>query len=218
MRIPTSITTGTNILKLDPGIYYYEDSSASDEQKLAMGFPKGIWHAEITVTGYWNETEKKTGYLNIRVVDCSADPVGIYINNHSWNAWNGWEKYTFDSQLNEYALKNSLSDYLLKSSFTSQITGNIKIGTNDDRSSSEIISSLSDGSLYCFIANGNKGISAELNNTDVNNAYIVFIYKGGSWRIGALAIPMDGVAGSNTNKLYVGQCNGASTVKWKSVA
>ena len=50
VRTPTNITTGTNILKLDPGIYSYEDSNASDEQKLAMGFPKAMRHSEITVT------------------------------------------------------------------------------------------------------------------------------------------------------------------------
>lgn len=99
VRTPTSITTGTNILKLDPGIYSYEDSNASDEQKLAMGFPKAMWHSEITVTGYWADNNKSTGYINIVVRDCNSDTPRIYENLFSWNEWRGWQSYALKSDL-----------------------------------------------------------------------------------------------------------------------
>lgn len=97
VRTPTNITTGTNILKLDPGIYSYEDSNASDEQKLAMGFPKAMWHSEITVTGYWADNNKSTGYINIVVRDCNGDTPRIYENLFSWNEWRGWQSYALKS-------------------------------------------------------------------------------------------------------------------------
>ena len=99
VRTPTNITTGTNILKLDPGIYSYEDSNASDEQKLAMGFPKAMWHSEITVTGYWADNNKSTGYINIVVRDCNGDTPCIYENLFSWNEWRGWQSYALKSDL-----------------------------------------------------------------------------------------------------------------------
>lgn len=99
VRTPTNITTGTNILKLDPGIYSYEDSNASDEQKLAMGFPKAMWHSEITVTGYWADNNKSTGYINIVVRDCNSDTPRIYENLFSWNEWRGWQSYALKSDL-----------------------------------------------------------------------------------------------------------------------
>lgn len=111
MRTPTNITTGTNILKLDPGIYSYEDSNASDEQKLAMGFPKAMWHSEITVTGYWADNNKSTGYINIVVRDCNSDTPRIYENLFSWNEWRGWQAY---------ALKSDLQSNLLYKEFTTE--------------------------------------------------------------------------------------------------
>lgn len=99
VRTPTDITTGTNILKLDPGIYSYEDSNASDEQKLAMGFPKAMWHSEITVTGCWADNNKSTGYINIVVRDCNGDTPRIYENLFSWNEWRGWQSYALKSDL-----------------------------------------------------------------------------------------------------------------------
>lgn len=99
VRTPTNITTGTNILKLDPGIYSYEDSNASDEQKLAMGFPKAMWHSEITVTGYWADNNKSTGYINMVVRDCSSDTPCIYENLYSWSGWRGWQLYALKSDL-----------------------------------------------------------------------------------------------------------------------
>lgn len=99
VRTPTNITTGTNILKLDPGIYSYEDSNASDEQKLAMGFPKAMWHSEITVTGHWADNNKSTGYINIVVRDCNGDTPCIYENLFSWNEWRGWQSYALKSDL-----------------------------------------------------------------------------------------------------------------------
>lgn len=97
VRTPTNITTGTNILKLDPGIYSYEDSNASDEQKLAMGFPKAMWHSEITVTGYWADNNKSTGYINIVVRDCNGDTPCIYENLYGWTGWRGWQSYALKS-------------------------------------------------------------------------------------------------------------------------
>lgn len=97
VRTPTNITTGTNILKLDPGIYSYEDRNASDEQKLAMGFPKAMWHSEITVTGYWADNNKSTGYINIVVRDCNGDTPCIYENLYSWTGWRGWQSYALKS-------------------------------------------------------------------------------------------------------------------------
>lgn len=99
VRTPTNITTGTNILKLDPGIYSYEDSNASDEQELAMGFPKAMWHSEITVTGYWADNNKSTGYINIVVRDCNSDTPRIYENLYAWNEWRGWQSYALKSDL-----------------------------------------------------------------------------------------------------------------------
>lgn len=99
VRTPTNITTGTNILKLDPGIYSYEDSNASDEQKLAMGFPKAMWHSEITVTGYWADNNKSTGYINIVVRDCNGDTPCIYENLYGWTGWRGWQSYALKSDL-----------------------------------------------------------------------------------------------------------------------
>lgn len=99
VRTPTNITTGTNILKLDPGIYSYEDSNASDEQKLAMGFPKAMWHSEITVTGYWADNNKSTGYINIVVRDCNSNTPCIYENLYSWTGWRGWQSYALKSDL-----------------------------------------------------------------------------------------------------------------------
>ena len=111
MRTPTSITTGTNILKLDPGIYGYEDRNASDEQKLAMGFPKAMWHSEITVTGYWADNNKTTGYINIVVRDCNGDTPQIYENLHGWTEWRGWQSY---------ALKSDLQSFLMYKEFTTE--------------------------------------------------------------------------------------------------
>lgn len=102
VRTPTNITTGTNILKLDPGIYSYEDSNASDEQKLAMGFPKAMWHSEITVTGYWADNNKSTGYINIVVRDCNGDTPCIYENLYGWTGWRGWQSYALKSDLFAY--------------------------------------------------------------------------------------------------------------------
>lgn len=98
VRTTTDITTGTNILKLDPGIYSYEDNNASDEQKLAMGFPQPMWHSEITVTGSWADNNKSTGYINIVVRDCSGDTPHIYENLYSWNKWRGWQSYALKSE------------------------------------------------------------------------------------------------------------------------
>ena len=112
VRTPTNITTGTNILKLDPGIYSYEDSNASDEQKLAMGFPKAMWHSEITVTGYWADNNKSTGYINIVVRDCNGDTPCIYENLYGWTGWRGWQSYALKSDLNARFM--DMSDFTIE--------------------------------------------------------------------------------------------------------
>lgn len=92
VRTPTNITTGTNILKLDPGIYSYEDSNASDEQKLAMGFPKGMWHSHIHVFGSWANAEKTKGYLTFIVEDMGDKTARkIYYRALSWDNWTPWK-------------------------------------------------------------------------------------------------------------------------------
>lgn len=92
VRTPTYITTGTNILKLDPGIYSYEDSNASDEQKLAMGFPKGMWHSHIHVFGSWANAEKTKGYLTFIVEDMGDKTASkIYYRALSWESWTPWK-------------------------------------------------------------------------------------------------------------------------------
>ena len=154
VRTPTSITTGTNILKLDPGIYSYEDSNASDEQKLAMGFPKAMWHSEITVTGYWADNNKSTGYINIVVRDCNSDTPRIYENLFSWNEWRGWQSY---------ALK---SDLWPQSSGTE-----ITAGTD--------MQTITTPGHYCC---GNNGVAASLKNCPMSDAFTLVVYRaaGGS--------------------------------------
>ena len=139
VRTPMSITTGTNILKLDPGIYSYEDKNASDEQKLAMGFPKGMWHSEITVTGYWADNNKSTGYINIVVRDCNSDTPCIYENLHAWTEWKGWQSYALKSdlepvksrQINTYTSANKDTDAIL-SSYESKNENFILLFTSND--------------------------------------------------------------------------------------
>lgn len=80
VRIPTNITTGTNILKLDPGFYTYEDSNASDQDKMNMGFPKSFWHSHIIVRGYWANEDKTNGYIEILVTDLVTE-AKIYNRN-----------------------------------------------------------------------------------------------------------------------------------------
>lgn len=92
VRIPDHIKTGTNILKLDPGFYSYEDSNASNSDKLAMGFPSPIWNAAIYVSGYWSDSSKTFGYINIFVIDCNSDIGTIYYKLCAWGSWKAWKK------------------------------------------------------------------------------------------------------------------------------
>ena len=90
VRIPTNITTGTNILKLDPGFYAYEDSNASNQDKLNMGFPSAIWHAHIHVLGGLNKDS--TGYTSIIIEDMNDDNGSkIYYRLHAWSDWRPWK-------------------------------------------------------------------------------------------------------------------------------
>lgn len=149
VRTPTNITTGTNILKLDPGIYSYEDSNASDKQKLAMGFPKAMWHSEITVTGYWADNNKTTGYINIVVRDCNGDIPCIYENLYSWSGWRGWQSY---------ALKNDVWP---------QSSGTEIIAETDMRTIT------TPGHYYC----ANNITAASLKNCPLSDAFTLVVYR-----------------------------------------
>lgn len=92
VRIPTNITTGTNILKLDPGFYAHEDNKASDQDKLNMGFPVAAWHSHIHVFGSWANAEKTNGYLTFIVEDMGDKTAGkIYYRALSWESWSPWK-------------------------------------------------------------------------------------------------------------------------------
>lgn len=96
-----------------------------------------------------------------------------------------------------------------------RLVGNIKIGGLESRSTTEIYSSLPDGSLYFFYCDGSQGISTELGFTDVNNASCGFIYKSASWRGSGILVPMTGV-GTDYN-MFVGRLNGENQLKWVGV-
>ena len=92
VRIPTNITTGTNILKLDPGFYAHEDSKASNQDKLNMGLPVTAWHSHIHVFGSWANAEKTNGYLTFIVEDMGDKTAGkIYYRALSWASWSPWK-------------------------------------------------------------------------------------------------------------------------------
>ena len=92
VRIPTNITTGTNILKLDPGFYAHEDYEASNQDKLNMGFPVAAWHSHIHVFGSWANAEKTNGYLTFIVEDMGDKTAGkIYYRALSWESWSPWK-------------------------------------------------------------------------------------------------------------------------------
>lgn len=92
VRIPTNITTGTNILKLDPGFYAHEDNKASNQDKLNMGFPVAAWHSHIHVFGSWANAEKTNGYLTFIVEDIGDKTAGkIYYRALSWESWSPWK-------------------------------------------------------------------------------------------------------------------------------
>lgn len=90
VRHPTNITTGTNILKLGPGFYVYEDKNSSDQDKLNMGFPAPIWHSHIHVLGSLNNSDD-TGYISIIIEDMNdANGSKIYYRLHAWSEWRPW--------------------------------------------------------------------------------------------------------------------------------
>ena len=92
VRHPTDITTGTNILKLDPGFYAHEDNKASNQDKLNMGLPVAAWHSHIHVFGYWANAEKTNGYLTFIVEDMGDKTAGkIYYRALSWTSWSPWK-------------------------------------------------------------------------------------------------------------------------------
>ena len=92
VRTPTNITTGTNILKLDPGFYAHEDNKASNQDKLNMGFPVAAWHSHIHVFGFWANAEKTNGYLTFIVEDMGDKTAGkIYYRALSWESWSPWK-------------------------------------------------------------------------------------------------------------------------------
>ena len=90
VRHPTNITTGTNILKLGPGFYVYEDKNSSDQDKLNMGFPAPIWHSHIHVLGSLNNSND-IGYISIIIEDMNdANGSKIYYRLHAWTEWRPW--------------------------------------------------------------------------------------------------------------------------------
>lgn len=92
VRIPTNITTGINILKLDPGFYAHEDNKASNQDKLNMGLPVAAWHSHIHVFGFWANAEKTNGYLTFIVEDMGDKTAGkIYYRALSWESWSPWK-------------------------------------------------------------------------------------------------------------------------------
>ena len=92
VRTPTNITTGTNILKLDPGFYAHEDNKASNQDKLNMGLPVAAWHSHIHVLGSWANAEKTNGYLTFIVEDMGDKTAGkIYYRALSWESWSPWK-------------------------------------------------------------------------------------------------------------------------------
>lgn len=92
VRTPTNITTGTNILKLDPGFYAHEDNKASNQDKLNMGLPVAAWHSHIHVFGSWANAEKTNGYLTFIVEDMGDKTAGkIYYRALSWASWSPWK-------------------------------------------------------------------------------------------------------------------------------
>ena len=92
VRTPTNITTGTNILKLDPGFYAHEDNKASNQDKLNMGLPVAAWHSHIHVLGSWTNAEKTNGYLTFIVEDMGDKTAGkIYYRALSWESWSPWK-------------------------------------------------------------------------------------------------------------------------------
>ena len=95
VRNPINIYTGTNILKLDPGFYTYEDANASDQDKLDMGFPKPFWHSHIIVRGYWANEDKTNGYIEIFVTDLVVE-AKIYYRPFGWNTWGTWKCISMD--------------------------------------------------------------------------------------------------------------------------
>ena len=92
VRTPTNITTGTNILKLDPGFYAHEDNKASNQDKLNMGLPVAAWHSHIHVFGSWANAEKTNGYLTFIVEDMGDKTVSkIYYRALLWESWTPWK-------------------------------------------------------------------------------------------------------------------------------
>ena len=92
VRTPTNITTGTNILKLDPGFYAHEDNKASNQDKLNMGLPVAAWHSYIHVFGSWANAEKTNGYLTFIVEDMGDKTASkIYYRALLWESWTPWK-------------------------------------------------------------------------------------------------------------------------------
>ncbi len=146
----------------------------------------------------------------IDVNDGNKVPSSAYIHTLVDRIGMGTELSGFD---NLTAAVNSVNNNLSKA--IARLVGNIKIGGLESRSTTEIYSSLPDGSLYFFYCDGSQGISTELGFTDVNNALCGFIYKSASWRGSGILVPMTGV-GTDYN-MFVGRLNGENQLKWVGV-
>ena len=122
----------------------------------------------------------------------------------------------YDADNGLYTLVDLTRFYLVsKSDLLTQLLGNVKIAGEDARSSDELYSSLSGGTLYFFHCNGTKGIAAELGFSDVNNALCGFIYKASTWRGCGILIPMTGAA--TDYNMFVGRLESENHLKWVGV-
>ena len=92
-EISTKISKGTNILALKPGLYEFEDSSATEEDMLSMGFPIYSWHSLIRISGSWS-TEYVQGYIKIDFLSMT-DNIS-YTRSLGWETWGNW-KLNIDS-------------------------------------------------------------------------------------------------------------------------
>ena len=92
VRIPTNITTGTNILKLDPGFYAHDDNNKYNQDKLNKRFPVAAWHSHIDAFRSWANAATTTGYLTFIVEDMGDKTAGkIYYRALSWESWSPWK-------------------------------------------------------------------------------------------------------------------------------
>lgn len=143
--------------------------------------------------------------------------IGKYIDFHYKDSTADYDgRLFFENRKLHLELPNiGNTEIVTKSDLLTQLLGNVKITGDDARSSDELYSSLSDGTLYFFHCPGAKGIAAELGFSDINNALCGFIYKASSWRGCGILIPMTGVA--TDYNMFVGRLGSENHLKWVGV-